>query len=108
MMHYDIVIIGAGCSGLSLAYEIVKQQKLDQKIIIVDSKKEFAKDRTWSFWKILEHNFEDCLEKQWSKISVQLNQKTKTFDQFQYPYLQVMLFLTSKNNHKGLQKTYLI
>ena len=35
MMHYDIVIIGAGCSGLSLAYEIVKQQKLDQKIIII-------------------------------------------------------------------------
>ena len=86
MMHYDIVIIGAGCSGLSLAYEIVKQQKLDQKIIIVDSKKEFAKDRTWSFWKILEHNFEDCLEKQWSKFSVQLNQNTKTLDQFQYPY----------------------
>ena len=86
MMHYDIVIIGAGCSGLSLAYEIVKQQKLDQKIIIIDSKKEFVKDRTWSFWKILEHNFEDCLEKQWSKISVQLNQNTKTLDQFQYPY----------------------
>ena len=86
MMHYDIVIIGAGCSGLSLAYEMVKQQKLDQKIIVIDSKKEFVKDRTWSFWKILNHNFEDCLEKQWSKFSVQLNQQTKTFDQFQYPY----------------------
>ena len=86
MMHYDIVIIGAGCSGLSLAYEMVKQQKLDQKIIIIDSKKEFVKDRTWSFWKICEHNFEDCLEKQWSKISVQLNRNTKTLDQFQYPY----------------------
>jgi len=59
MMHYDIVIIGAGCSGLSLAYEIVKQQKLDQKIIIIDSKKEYAKDRKWYFKKILEHNFED-------------------------------------------------
>ena len=43
MMHYDIVIIGAGCSGLSLAYEMVKQQKLNQKIIIIDSKKEFVK-----------------------------------------------------------------
>jgi len=85
-MTYDIAIIGAGCAGLSLAYQIAKIKNHNKKIIILDNKKEFKKDRTWSFWKVEPHDFEDCIEKQWSKFDIKLNDKIKLFDQTQYSY----------------------
>ena len=42
-MIYDIAIIGAGCAGLSLAYQILKNKKINKKIIILDKKPEFKK-----------------------------------------------------------------
>ena len=84
-MIYDIAIIGAGCAGLSLAYQISKSNT-DKKIVIIDSKTEFQNDRTWSFWKTSEHDFEDCLEKQWFQFEVKNKNETKIFNQDQYPY----------------------
>ena len=84
-MTYDIAIIGAGCAGLSLAYQISKSNT-DKKIVIIDSKTEFQNDRTWSFWKTSEHDFEDCLEKQWFQFEIKNKNETKIFNQNQYPY----------------------
>ena len=42
-MIYDIAIIGAGCAGLSLAYQISKNRNIKKKIIILDNKTEFKK-----------------------------------------------------------------
>ena len=75
-MIYDIAIIGAGCAGLSLAHQISKTNQ-NKKIIILDSKTEFQNDRTWSFWKINDHDFADCLEKQWSNFEVKNKEKIK-------------------------------
>ena len=44
-MIYDIAIIGAGCAGLSIAYQISKTNQ-NKKIIMLDSKAEFQNDRT--------------------------------------------------------------
>ena len=85
-MTYDIAIIGAGCAGLSLAYQISKNKNINKKIIILDKKSEFKKDRTWSFWKIDEHDFEDCLEKQWFKFNLRLQNQLKLFEKSIYPY----------------------
>ena len=84
-MIYDIAIIGAGCAGLSLAHQISKTNQ-NKKVIIVDSKTEFQNDRTWSFWKTNDHDFEDCLEKQWSNFEVKNKEQIKIFNQIKYPY----------------------
>ena len=44
----DIIIIGAGLSGLTLALEILK--KTDKTLIILDKKKKHTKDKNWCFW----------------------------------------------------------
>ena len=85
-MIYDIAIIGAGCAGLSLAYQISKNKNIKKKIIILDNKSEFKKDRTWSFWKVDEHDFEDCLEKEWFKFNIKYQDQYKIFDKTIYPY----------------------
>ena len=64
MKEFDYVIIGGGCAGLSLAYELEIGNKLkDKTLAIIELREEYKRDKTWSFWKVYDHNFEDCVIK---------------------------------------------
>ena len=64
MKEFDYIIIGGGCAGLSLAYELETNNNLkDKTLAIIESRKEYKRDKTWSFWKVVDHNFEDCVIK---------------------------------------------
>ena len=64
MREFDYIIIGGGCAGLSLAYELETNQKLkDKSLAIIEPREEYKRDKTWSFWKVINHNFEDCVKK---------------------------------------------
>ncbi|CAN1597418.1 lycopene beta cyclase [Candidatus Pelagibacterales bacterium] len=74
MNNYDFIIIGAGCSGLSLLYEMNKSDILKNKTCaIFDKRKQFSKDKIWSYWNVFEHSFSDCLLNQWDKVVVKGN-----------------------------------
>ena len=71
MNNYDFIIIGAGCSGFSLLYEMNKSNILKNKTCAVfDKRKNFSKDKIWSYWNTFEHSFSDCLLDQWDKVIV--------------------------------------
>ena len=56
MKEFDYIILGGGCAGLSLAYELDIKQKLKTKsLVIVETRKEYKRDKTWSFWKVSDH-----------------------------------------------------
>ena len=60
MKEFDYIIIGGGCAGLSLAYELDINQKLkDKTLAIIEPRDEYKKDKTWSFWRVTPHNFEE-------------------------------------------------
>ena len=60
MKEFEYIIIGGGCAGLSLAYELNLHQKLNDKTLaIIEPRDNYTKDKTWSFWKINCHDFED-------------------------------------------------
>ena len=64
MKEFDYIIIGGGCAGLSLAYELEINEKLNHKTLaIIEPRQEYKKDKTWSFWKVIPHNFDDCVKK---------------------------------------------
>ena len=47
MEKFDYIIVGAGCSGLSLAYEMnAKNLFNDKTCAIIDKRKEFNRDKT--------------------------------------------------------------
>ena len=53
MKEFNYVIIGGGCAGLSLAYELDVNEKLkDKTLAIIEPRSEYKKDKTWSFWKV--------------------------------------------------------
>ena len=87
MKDFDYIIIGGGCSGLSLAYELEKKAKLKNKsLAIIDNRENYARDKTWSFWKVNKHNFEDCVIKNWNEFSINTNKGTLYKECNQFPY----------------------
>ncbi len=87
MKEYNYVIIGGGCAGLSLAYELDIHNKLDDKTLaIIEPRDNYKRDKTWSFWKVNQHNFDDCIKKKWNEFSIKTNSDSKIIKCDQFPY----------------------
>ena len=90
MKDFNYTIIGGGCAGLSLAYELDIHKKLDNKTLaIIEPRIEYKKDKTWSFWKVSPHNFEDCIKKSWQNFSINIPNKTKYLECNDHPYQSI-------------------
>ena len=90
MKDFDYIILGGGCAGLSLAYELEIYNKLENKTLaIIEPRNEYNRDKTWSFWKILPHNFDDCVKKSWENFSINITNKTKHLKCNSYPYQSI-------------------
>jgi lycopene beta-cyclase len=48
--RFDIVIAGGGLSGLSLAVQLAQPQFKHLKVLLVEPRTQYQRDRTWSFW----------------------------------------------------------
>ena len=87
MKEFDYIIIGGGCAGLSLAYELDLHSKLkDKTLAIVEPREEYKKDKTWSFWKVSPHNFEDCTKKSWDNFTINIPNHLKHINCKNMPY----------------------
>ena len=101
MKEFDYTIIGGGCAGLSLAYELEVHGKLkDKTLAIIEPRQEYKKDKTWSFWKVVNHNFDDCVKKNWENFSINMPGKTNYLECRNYPYQSIDsgLFYQKINN----------
>ena len=87
MKEFDYIIIGGGCAGLSLAYELEIHNKLkDKSLVIIEPRDKYKRDKTWSFWKVFPHNFNDCVKKSWDNFSINSPNKTKYVECKKTPY----------------------
>ena len=69
MKNYDYIIVGAGASGLMMAYRMSKDSFFEtKKILIIDKEKKSINDRTWCFWEKNNGEWDDVLAKTWDKI----------------------------------------
>ena len=87
MKEFDYIIIGGGCAGLSLAYELEIYNKLKNKTLaIIEPREEYKRDKTWSFWKVFSHHFDDCIKKSWNNFTINTPDKTKHVNCQSTPY----------------------
>ena len=90
MKEFDYIIIGGGCAGLSLAYELEINNKLkDKTLAIIESRKEYKRDKTWSFWKVFDHNFEDCIIKSWNNFTINTSENSHQLSTKKFPYQSI-------------------
>ena len=90
MKEFDYVIIGGGCAGLSLAYELELHNKLLNKTLaIIETRTNYKRDKTWSFWKVFDHNFQDCVIKSWDNFSINTSESSHELRNKKYPYQSI-------------------
>ena len=105
MKEFDYIIIGGGCAGLSLAYELDLHQKLSNKTLaIIEPRANYKRDKTWSFWKISAHNFEDCVKKSWIEFSIKTPSDSKFIKCNNFPYQSIDSGLFYKKINERLEK----
>ena len=68
---FDIIIIGAGLSGLTLANEISKKSK--KSILIIEKKNGFSYDKNWCFWNTPENIFTERYDTAWDSIRIKID-----------------------------------
>ena len=63
----DILILGAGLAGLALASELTPARFAGHRIAVIESRKTFVRDRTWSYWRYRPHAFQhlESFQKKW-------------------------------------------
>ena len=90
MREFDYVIIGGGCAGLSLAYELEINDKLKEKTLaIIEPRGEYKRDKTWSFWKVFNHNFADCVIKSWNNFTINIPNSSHEIKNENFPYQSI-------------------
>jgi len=105
MKEFDYIIIGGGCSGLSLAYELEINNKLENRsLAIIEPRTEYKRDKTWSFWKTINHNFEDCVIKSWNNFSINTSSKSLEIKTKRFPYQAINSELFYKKINNELSK----
>ena len=53
---------------------------------IIEPREEYKRDKTWSFWKVFNHNFEDCVKKSWDNFTINSPSQTKHVECKKTPY----------------------
>jgi len=67
----DVVIIGAGCAGLSLGVQLAKMNEMAPKTLLLEQRSVYENDRTWCFWGHQSNAYADLVNHQWNQVIVQ-------------------------------------
>ena len=90
MKDFDYIIIGGGCAGLSLAHELNLYKKFENRTLaIIEPREEYKRDKTWSFWKVIDHNFDDCVKKSWDNFTINSKYETQHLQCNDFPYQSI-------------------
>lgn len=68
---YDIIIVGGGLSGLTMALTMQNTPSLaKQSILILEKRSQYEHDRSWCGWAVRPHAFQDCVAHSWHAWTV--------------------------------------
>jgi lycopene beta-cyclase len=84
----ELIILGGGCAGLSLAARLV-QQNPEIALTVVEPRTHYEEDRTWCGWRIAPHFFSDCVVGQWDQWRITSSQRPLLLQSHRYPYEMV-------------------
>ncbi len=68
-----MVIVGGGLSGLALAVELAQPECAHLRVLVIEKRTEYLRDRTWSYWSTQPHRYSALERKRWHKWRVGFN-----------------------------------
>ena len=63
-LNADLLILGGGCAGLSLAARLATRCPA-LKVIVIEPRSQYVEDRTWCGWKTAAHPYANCVAASW-------------------------------------------
>jgi lycopene beta-cyclase len=82
------MILGAGCAGLSLAWNLL-ELGFTEPILIVDRREHFDNDRTWCFWNVEPTPFSDLATHTWNRWMVHDGHRETVAACPEHPYMRI-------------------
>jgi lycopene beta-cyclase len=67
---YDLIILGGGCAGLSLATGLAAHGSRGPRVLIVEARTQYANDRTWCFWEPASTALAPLVSHSWQHFAV--------------------------------------
>ncbi|MEL6358855.1 MAG: lycopene cyclase family protein, partial [Bacteroidota bacterium] len=70
--RYQYAVIGGGAAGLSLVYNLIKEDVLnaEHRLVLVDPEIKKGHDHTWCFWEKGNGPFESIVQHTWSHLNL--------------------------------------
>ena len=68
--EFDLIVIGAGCAGLSLGMQLASLQEQSPKTLLLEQRIAYEDDRTWCFWGDEQTPFATLARHNWQRFSV--------------------------------------
>ena len=84
--EYDIIIVGGGCAGLSLAMRLAKLGEDCPRVAIIERRDSYVHDRTWSYWATESAQLTHLAKSDWKKVLVGMAEKRMIVDCNETPY----------------------
>jgi len=82
----ELLIVGGGCAGLSLAMQLAKRQQQAPRTLILEQRAHYDNDRTWCFWGDDTTPLATLAAHQWRTVSVRNGGRVAQLDCAQTPY----------------------
>jgi len=82
----DLVILGGGCAGLSLALRLAEQPGQQRRVHVIESRPAYRHDRSWCFWRLGPHRYEHLVKRSWSTVALRSAAQAVQVDCERTPY----------------------
>jgi lycopene beta-cyclase len=94
---WDIIIVGGGLGGLSLAVELSAAEFAHLSVLVLEKRTSYTRDRTWSYWTDQPHRYSHLERQRWQSWSVSLLgvQRSHSSTQVAYATLDADAFYQS-------------
>jgi len=86
---YDLIIIGGGCAGLSLASNLAKLPGAVPKVLVLEQRLQYRNDRTWCFWDTANAACKSLVTHAWPTFRIKDKQQDHAYDALKHPYLML-------------------
>lgn len=69
---WDVIIVGGGLAGLSLAVELADPRFSHVKVLVLEQRTHYTRDRTWSYWATQPHRYSHLERQHWRQWKTSL------------------------------------
>lgn len=85
----DILILGGGCAGLSLALRLADFGENCPSTVILESRSHYSNDRTWCFWDDGSAHLRELVRHRWSMVTLAHGGRRIDVDCHTIPYAMI-------------------